>query len=130
MSISQKVKIKDLDFESLIGKRYKNWKQFCEENNINYNRNTDFVKLQKKELQRYTKVKWIGKNKREFIIKEIYEQPKPNTSTRGKDGDISMPLEELLRYLPQDEYMSISKIMLELGLVSQDYIFYKFNRAK
>ena len=120
-----KMKIKDLEFEQLVGKRYKNWKQFCEDNNVNYRAGGDYFKAQKQELERYVKIKWI--DKKEFIIKEVYAEPKANKKTQGRQGEFASPLEELLRYLPQDEYMSMSKIMLELGLITQDYVNYKFD---
>ena len=126
----QKIKIKDLNFNELQGKRYKGWKQFCEENNLSYNRNMDFINNQKKELQRFTKVKWIGKDKREFIIKEIYEQVKPNTSTKGKDGRFSNYLEYLLPFLPQNEYLSMNEILKGLGLLDTKFITFKYDEDK
>ena len=66
--MSNNIKIKDINFNEIVGKRYKNWKQFCEENNIVYNAG-NYTKSQKKELERYCKLKWI--DKREFIIKEV-----------------------------------------------------------
>ena len=126
--MSNNIKIKDINFNEIVGKRYKNWKQFCEENNINYNSHGVYTRTQKQELERYCKIKWI--DKREFIIKEIYDKPKANKKTQGRLGEFASPIEILLRYLPQDEYMSMSKIMLELGLITQDYVDYKFNQRK
>ena len=126
--MSNNIKIKDINFNEIVGKRYKNWKQFCEENNVNYHKCGDYFKSQKQELERYCKIKWI--DKREFIIKEIYDKPKANKKTQGRQGEFASPIEILLRYLPQDEYMSMSKIMLELGLITQDYVDYKFNQRK
>ena len=116
----QKIKIKDLNFNEILSKRYKNWKQFCEENNVNYSKNTDFVKLQKKELERFVKIKWI--DKREFIIKELREEIKPNTLKIGKHGRFSNYLEYLLPFLPQNEYLSMNEILKGLGLLDTKFI--------
>ena len=123
----RKLKIKDLNFTELLGKRYKGWKQFCEDNNLSYNRNMDFTNNQKKELQRFVKIKWIGKDKREFIIKEMYEQVKPNTSTKGRDGRFSDYLEYLLPLLPQNEYLSMNDILKELGLIDIKFVTFKYD---
>ena len=74
--MSNNIKIKDINFNEIVGKRYKNWKQFCEDNNVNYNSHGVYTRTQKQELERYCKIKWI--NKKEFIIKEVYEKPKAN----------------------------------------------------
>lgn len=126
--MSNNVKIKDLNFQDLVDKRYKNWKQFCNENKIGYNSNPDYCKSQKDILEKYCKVKWI--DKREFIIKEVYKKPQATKTKQGRQGEFATPIEELLRYLPQDTYLSMSKIMLLLGLIQQDYIDYKFNKKR
>lgn len=126
--MTKQFKIKDLNFQDLVGKRYKNWKHFCDENNINYDNSATYSKSQKEILEKYCKVKWL--NKREFIIKEIYEIPRATKTKQGRQGEFATPIEELLRYLPQNTYLSMSKIMLLLGLVQQDYIDYKFNKKK
>ena len=120
-------KIKDINFDKILNKRYKNWKQFCEDNNINYNNSPKYAKSQKDELERFVKVKWIG---RELIIKEIRENVIPSNSKIGKSGRFSDYLEYLLPFVPQDEYLSMNEILKELGLLNTKYLSYKYDNNK
>lgn len=120
-------KIEELDFNSLINVRYKSWKEFCTKNNIKYSDSTSSRNSLKNKLEKYCKVKYI-KNSKEFIIKEVYEIAKPTKSKQGKDGKFATHIEYLLRYLPQNQYMSMTKIQEELMLITKDYTKYNFSR--
>ena len=73
-------KIKDLDFKGLVGKRFNSWKQFCEENNVEYGSSQDVNNEQKQELLRFCELKHSNNFNLGFTIKEVYEFPKPNKS--------------------------------------------------
>ena len=96
-----KMKIKDLEFEQLVGKRYKNWKQFCEDNNVTYNNASSNIKAQKQELERYCKIKWI--DKKEFIIKEVYAEPKEKKRKPKKSKYSHIPTTKGVYYIVDND---------------------------
>ena len=121
-------KIENLNFESLINKRYKNWSTFCKENNIKYCGHIEQINNQKKTLDRFVKIKWL--TDKEFIIKELRETPKPTFSKQGKSGRFSEYLEYLLPHITQNRYMCLGSIMIELGLIDFNYLDAKYHRKK
>ena len=121
-------KIENLNFESLINKRYKNWSTFCKENNIRCCKNAEQTNNQKKELDRFVKVKWL--TDKEFIIKELRKTSKPTFSKQGKSGRFSEYLEYLLPHITQNRYMCLGSIMIELGLIDFNYLDAKYHRQK
>ena len=121
-------KIENLNFESLVNKRYKSWSAFCKENNVRYCKTSEQNDRQKKVLDRFVKVKWL--DDKEFIIKEIREDIKPSFSKKGKNGRFSDYLEYLIPHLTQNRYMCLGSIMMELGLINFNYLDAKYHNQK
>lgn len=121
-------KIENLNFESLVNKRYKSWLAFCKENNVKYNGNLEQINNQKKTLDRFVKVKWLSD--KEFIIKEIREDIKPSFLKQGKNGRFSDYLDYLIPHLTQNRYMCLGSIMIELGLINFNYLDTKYHNQK